>query len=151
MDSFLIKLDGHTDQATRQMLQSLIDKKVKFTRYKNTHFILLLMAMAYAFLVLYLFYSQIIKPYSYTLLDVFSVLFANRFTIFSLFCGFLLFGSVKIIFDKKEKVEKEFHDLRCEIIDKSKDLWKGDSWGQRHKIFAYLKSKYDINLYHESK
>ncbi|CAM3965909.1 DUF2663 family protein [Lederbergia lenta] len=151
MDSFLLMMDEHTDVVTKQMLQSLINKRVKHTRYKTIHFTLLIIAMLYGFIALYVLYSQIIKPYSYTLLDIFSVFLANEFILFFLFCGFLLFGSVKIYFDKKEKAEKEFHELRCEIIDKSKDLWKNDSWGERHKVYKYLKSTYDINLYHESK
>ncbi|MFK4997736.1 DUF2663 family protein [Bacillus sp. N9] len=51
----------------------------------------------------------------------------------------------------KREGRKEFHNLRCEIIDKSKDLWKEERWRSRHTIYAHLKKQYDINLYHESK
>lgn len=105
----------------------------------------------YGLFVLYLLYSQLIQPYTHSILDVFSNFLANSYLLYVLLCGFLLIGSVKISLEKKEKAEKEFHDLRCEIIEKSKDLWKSDGWGQRHKIFSYLKSTYDINLYHVSK
>ena len=51
-----------------------------------------------------------------------------------------------------DKAEKEFHALRCEIVDRSKDLWKREEvWRERHKIFNVLKENYGINLYHENK
>jgi hypothetical protein len=59
---------------------------------------------------------------------------------------------MNIFREKKEKAEKEFHALRCEIIDKSKDLWKKEeSWTSRHLVFEMMKKTFDINLYHENK
>ncbi|MGW9606608.1 DUF2663 family protein, partial [Heyndrickxia sporothermodurans] len=39
----------------------------------------------------------------------------------------------------------------CEIIDRSKDLWKNEAWKSRNVVFEMMKEKYNINLYHESK
>lgn len=151
MESFLINLDGHTDQTTKQMLQHLIEKKLKYNRYKNIHFIVFSTAILYGFFIFYFIYKTGIEPYSYSMLDAFSVLIEKSHFLMLIVIAFVLFGSVKIIFEKKEKSEKEFHALRCEIIEKSKDLWKGESWKERHKIFEQMKKNYDINLYHESK
>ncbi|MBS4176481.1 DUF2663 family protein [Lederbergia citrea] len=151
MEPFLVKLGDHTDQTTKQMLQNLIVKKVKYTRYKRAHFLIMFTAFLFAFIVFYFIYKTAIEPNSYSLLDLFSV-FVREGNFFVLtFIAFFLFGSVKIIFEKKEKAEKEYHALRCEIIEKSKDLWKGENWKQRHKVFEQMKKKYDINLYHQSK
>ena len=63
-----------------------------------------------------------------------------------------LFGLMNLLKAKREKAEKEFHALRCEIIDKSKDLWKKeDEWKNRHLVYETMKKHYDINLYHENK
>jgi len=81
----------------------------------------------------------------------FSGIAASPFQMFLLLCAAALWGMSKIWFDKREKAEKEFHALRCEIIDKSKDLWKGESWKERHKVFEMMQKEFDINLYHENK
>ncbi|SPU03351.1 YpbF [Bacillus subtilis] len=53
---------------------------------------------------------------------------------------------------KEEKSETDFHKLRCEIIQKSTDLWpQPDKWKARESVFHMMKHKYDINLYFESK
>ncbi len=65
---------------------------------------------------------------------------------------FGLYGLMNVYRQKRDKAEKEFHALRCEIIDKSKDLWKKeDAWNNRHLVFEMMKQNYDINLYHENK
>lgn len=63
-----------------------------------------------------------------------------------------LYGFMNLIRGKRDKAEKEFHALRCEIIDKSKDLWKKeDEWKNRHIVFEMMKENFDINLFHENK
>jgi hypothetical protein len=63
-----------------------------------------------------------------------------------------LYGYMVLIKKKLDKAEKEFQLLRCEIINKSKQLWeKEEEWKNRHKVFEMMKKNYDINLYHENK
>lgn len=151
MELFLHHLDDHTDMATKQMLQQLINKKRKFNRYKFTHFLLLSAAALYSLVVFYVVYHLIDQLYLSSVFDLFTFIISKNHLLFVMFIAACLFGSVKIFFERKEKAEKEFHDLRCEIIEKSKDLWKDESWTNRHRVFELLKEKYDINLYHESK
>ncbi|MEW8986220.1 MAG: DUF2663 family protein, partial [Bacillus sp. (in: firmicutes)] len=62
------------------------------------------------------------------------------------------YGLMNLFRNKRDKAEKEFHALRCEIIDKSKDLWrKEEAWSNRHLVFEMMKKNYDINLFHENK
>ena len=62
------------------------------------------------------------------------------------------FGAMNLLKQEKEKKEKEYQELRCEIVDRSKDLWKKEEeWKNRHIVFELMKKKYDINLYHEKK
>lgn len=149
MEPFLIQ-SNYTDPTTKQMLQSLINKKLKYNKYKVAHFLLFSTTMLFGFFTFYLFYKTISKL-SYSVYDAFSAVLNTDYFLYLLFIVFALFGGVKIIYEKKEKLEIEFHNLRCEIIDKSKDLWKEENWKQRHTIFEQMKAKYDINLYHESK
>jgi len=151
MEPFLVELGDHTDQTTKQMLQNLIDKRIKYNRYKNIHFLLLTTAFVFGFFVFYFFYNTTIESSSSNILDMFSLFIKKNHFLTLFFIAFTLFGSVKVIFEKKEKSEKEYHALRCEIIEKSKNLWKGDKWNQRHRVFEQMKKKYDINLYHQSK
>lgn len=150
MEPFLQK-NVHTDMATKQMLQHLIDKKRKFNKLKKRHYGFTLILAAYMILLLYCLSSFHSRAGQALGTDII-FLIANR----SDFLGFAillagLMGALKILFDKKEKAEKEFHELRCEIIDRSKDLWKGEAWQQRHYIYEAMKRHYDINLYHETK
>ncbi|MBS4199532.1 DUF2663 family protein [Bacillus sp. FJAT-49732] len=151
MEQFLVDLGEHTDQTTKQMLQNLIDKRMKYNRYKYIHFLLLTTAFVFGFFVFTFFYKISIQTSSSNMLDMFSLFVRKNHLLTLFFIAFALFGSVKVIFEKKEKSEKEYHALRCEIIEKSKNLWKGDKWIQRHMVFEQMKKKYDINLYHESK
>jgi adenylate kinase len=62
------------------------------------------------------------------------------------------FGAMNLLKQQKEKKEKEYQELRCEIVDRSKDLWKKEEeWKNRHIVFEIMKKQYDINLYHEKK
>lgn len=151
MAHFLLTIDNHTDETTKQMLLNLIEKKLKYTRYKNIHFLITTTAILYGFFAFYVIYKIGVEPYRHSVLDGFSAFVNNSHFLTLIMIAFVFFGSVKIIYDKKEKYEKEYHALRCEIIEKSKDLWKGEGWKERHKVFEKMKKIYDINLYHESK
>ncbi|WP_345840725.1 DUF2663 family protein [Bacillus sp. P14.5] len=103
------------------------------------------------FCFLYYFYNYIIEPYSYSFESAFSAMFSKEghLYVFLLLVG--MFGAVKVLYTKREKAEKEYHALRSEIIDRSKDLWKEDSWKKRNEVYELMKKEWDINLYHVSK
>jgi hypothetical protein len=83
---------------------------------------------------------------------MFSAFLAQTYNLYALIFIFGLYGLMNLLKEKKDKAEKEYHALRCEIIDKSKDLWKQeDAWRNRHLVFEMMKKNYDINLYHENK
>ncbi|MFC0559842.1 DUF2663 family protein [Halalkalibacter alkalisediminis] len=54
-------------------------------------------------------------------------------------------------FGKKEKkAEKEFDELREEIIARSLEFWEADvNWKSREAVYSYMKEEHDINLYHK--
>ncbi|MGG4011906.1 DUF2663 family protein [Bacillus smithii] len=151
MDSVLLMLDDGTDEATKQMLQNLIERKRKLDKLHKKQMFFLSLFFLYTFLFIYLFYKKLLIPYSDSAFQIISSFFDSRMMLLLLLAGAALLGAVKIFRDQKDKAEEEFHALRCEIIDKSKDLWKNDAWENRYKIFEMMERKFGINLYHESK
>lgn len=151
MTKLLYGLDDHTDEATRKMIQHLIKKKKKFDHYQSLHFFLLSFFILYCLTFLLIVYTVIIIPNEYSVIEVISSFLGTSYIMFLFMISVLLFGAIKIYYEKKEKAEAEYHDLRCEIIEKSQDLWKEKYWHDRHLFFDQLKKEYDINLYYESK
>ncbi len=152
MESSIIMLDERTDQATRRMLQKVVERKQRYDHLKSRHLIVMWSTIIISFGYFVYLYYNLFQPFSYSFAVVFSN-FVNQSS--NLYCLILiigLYGLMNVIRGKRDKAEKEFHALRCEIIDKSKDLWKKeDEWKNRHLVFEMMKENYDINLFHENK
>lgn len=51
---------------------------------------------------------------------------------------------------KFEKAEKDFEELKEDVIDRSSDIWNSEVLEvKRIAQYHELKNKYDINLYHK--
>ncbi len=143
-------LSGNIDEVTKQMLRGVVEKKEKWERLKTRVRALQIItffgfAAFFAYAVFYIvFPSETIA----------SVITAFLRKVEHLYILLLLFTSYwGILFYKKkcDKAEQEFHALRCEIIQKSADLWKDEhAWKERYQLFEMMKAKYDINLYYEN-
>ncbi|WP_110927585.1 DUF2663 family protein [Bacillus massiliglaciei] len=152
MESAIILLDEHTDQAAKQMLQSVVAKKKKYEKLKHKHIQILILAMSVFFLFMLYLYFYIVIPFSYSFFVMFSAFVSSFIHFFLLAAVIGLYGYLILIKNKMDKAEKEYHKLRCEIIQKSKQLWeKEEEWKNRHKVFDMMKKQFDINLYTENK
>ncbi|MDZ5471171.1 YpbF family protein (plasmid) [Bacillus sp. 31A1R] len=152
MESSIIMLDDRTDQATKQMLQKIVEKKKKFDLFKFRHLLSMWASIFSSFFYFYYLYKTIMIPYSYSFASMFSVYVNQSKNLYILVFIVGLYGLMNLLREKREKAEKEYHALRCEIIDKSKDLWKREeAWRTRHHVYEMMKKNYDINLFHESK
>jgi exonuclease III len=151
MDSPILLLE-HTDDATKQMLENVRKRKEKFDNYKRWHYLSIYVTLLFAFLFFSSFYITIAKQYSYSFFAMFSAA-VNDLRIMSLLgATVILYGAMNILRQQKDKKEKEYQELRCEIVNRSKDLWKKEEhWKNRHIDFDVMKKNYDINLYHEKK
>ncbi|WP_230136020.1 DUF2663 family protein, partial [Peribacillus frigoritolerans] len=78
MESTIILLDEKTDQATKQMLQNVVDRKKKFEALKKKHLQSLWATMIVAVLFMIYLYFYIVVPYSYSFFSMFSV-FVDHF------------------------------------------------------------------------
>ena len=143
MEPAIILLDDKTDQAAKQMLQNVVVRKKKFEALKKKHLQSLWATMIIAALFLIYLYLFIAVPYSYSFFKMFSV-FVDDFSHF-LFLAITtgIYGYMLIIKKKMDKAEKEFQLLRCEIINKSKQLWeKEDEWKNRDRKSTRLNSSH---------
>lgn len=152
MELSIKMLDNRTDEATKQMLQKVVERKRKFDKLKLRHLIVMWMTIFIAFFYFVYLYYTLFSPYSYSFAAMFSIFVHKSSNLYLLVMVVGLYGLMNMLKTKKDKAEKEFHALRCEIIDKSKDLWKKEEeWKNRHTVFEIMKANYDINLYHENK
>lgn len=146
------KLTNHTDEPTKEMLMQVVKRQDKYLSYKQKHMIT--MICLYSSLLFYLIYlyNGILKPNAYSFGDIFHVMINDSISSFVLLIIFGIYATMDYLYKKREKAEKEFHALRCEIIDKSTDLWKSEEkWQQRGVVFEMMRNTYDVNLYHENK
>ncbi|MCM3586474.1 YpbF family protein [Mesobacillus maritimus] len=152
MEETIIHLDERTDEATKHMLNNVVKRKRKYDNLKQKHLIIMIITVGVATIFTLYLYQTTIRPYSYSFYEVFSAFFSQSINLYLFILTGGLFGLMNLLREKRDKAEKEFHALRCEIIDKSKDLWKKEhEWKSRHLVFEMMKEKYDINLYHENK
>lgn len=152
METSIKMLDDRTDHATKKMLANVVAKKRKFDGLKSRHQLSIMVFLLVATIYFLYIFNSVIEPHAYSMYEVFSVYVASSINLYGLAATAGLFGLMNLLKNKKEKAESEFHALRCEIIDKSKDLWKKeDEWKNRHLVFEMMKDLYDINLYHENK
>jgi hypothetical protein len=152
MEQPIFMLDDKTDPATKQMLENVVKRKRKFDDFKWNHNLSILLTLTITTCFLLYLYKTIISNYSYSFLEMFSVFLQRDFNLWFLVTTIGMYGLMNFLKTKREKAEKEYHALRCEIVDRSKDLWKKEEeWKSRHLVFEMMKEKYDINLYHENK
>lgn len=152
MESPILMLDERTDPATKKMLLKVVERKQKFDKLTKRHLFVMWSTILFTFCYFLFLYYFLVLPYSYSFAVLFSAFVNNRWNLLILMLVVGLFGYMNLLREKRDKAEKEFHALRCEIIDKSKDLWhKDEQWDNRHLVFEMMKKNYDINLFHENK
>ncbi|WP_042355238.1 DUF2663 family protein [Bacillus rubiinfantis] len=147
-----IRLLENTDPATKQMLENLRKRKEKYDSAEKRHYYSIYGTLIIAFIFFSYFYLAIAKDYSYSFLAMFSATLNDIIAVSLFSLSLISYGAMNLLRQQKEKKEKEYQELRCEIVDRSKDLWKREEeWKNRHLIFEVMKQQYDINLYHEKK
>jgi hypothetical protein len=151
MDSPILLLE-YSDQATKQMLENVRKRKKKFDDAKKFHIWSIWVTLLFVSIYFTYLYYTIGKVYSYSFSAMFSAFVNDSMNLPGLVAAVGLYGFMNVLRQKREKKEKEYHELRCEIVDRSKDLWKKEEeWKNRHIVFEMMKKNYDINLYHEKK
>ncbi|MGO4888214.1 DUF2663 family protein [Anaerobacillus sp. MEB173] len=149
MDS-LTKLKGNIlPKVAEVSLKELVKLKEKEEKYEKRK-----IRWSYttiAFVVAALLYSFYVKMYGTGYLSGSPIqFFINDFwmKVFAISIAGSFF-QVHMMDRKYEKAEKEFEELRTEIIERSSELWSDpEQWNNRHIVYEVFKETYDINLYH---
>ena len=136
------------DEVTKEMLLAVIEKKKKWERLEKRTTIL--QVASFVGLAAFLLYVIANVSAVATWSERLAWFFAAPVHIFILLLLCTVYWLAVYYKGKSEKAEDDFHALRCEIIQKSIDLWKDEEqWNGRHRLFEWLKREYDINLYYE--
>ncbi len=152
MDTSNLLLDDKMDKATKKILENVIKRKKKFDKYKKRHTLAIWGTLIPAFLYINYLYFTIAKVYSYSFAAMFSAFVKDSSNLIFLFVTIGMYGWMNLMKEKMDKAEKEFHELRCEIVERSKDLWgTEEEWKNRHVVFDLMNKNFEINLYHQKK
>ncbi|EME76515.1 YpbF family protein [Bacillus sonorensis] len=147
MESALDQLDRFTDEPTKQMLRGLIKRKRKYENYKKQSFrwqaAALICAASFCLFVAWKGYGKN---------SILGELLNDSMYMLWILSAAFAYSTAYFFKKKEEKAEADFHKLRCEIIQKSTDLWpQPEEWKSRETVYKVMKQQYDINLYFESK
>lgn len=152
MESSNFFFDEKTDPVTKQILQNVVKRKKKFDLYKKRHSMAVWSTLSAASLYFVYMYFMIARNGAYSFAAMFSFFVRDSRNLLFLLIVIGIYGYTNVLKGKMDKAEKEFHELRCEIVDRSRDLWKKEEeWNSRYLVFEMMKKTYDINLYHEKK
>ncbi|MBS2969443.1 YpbF family protein [Metabacillus sp. KIGAM252] len=152
MEKAIEQLEPITDEPTKKMLQSLVDKKRKFERLKKKVLSLQLTSFLCMIIFMVYFYKVIVLTSENSLSIVLSRFVDESFHLYFIVAIAGAYATA-LYFKKKEvKAETEYHALRCEVIRKSGELWPQPyHWKKRTSVFQMMKNEFDINLFYESK
>ncbi|AKU32794.1 MULTISPECIES: DUF2663 family protein [Bacillus] len=145
-------ISRYMDQPTQKMIETLIKRKRKYEGFakqcKRWQWTALLS------LAILLFYFVITANSGGSLQPeaMIATLLGHEVFLFWIMAEVFAFYASYYYKKKEEKAEDEYHKLRCEIIQKSTDLWpQSNQWEEREAVFHFMQTQYDINLYYESK
>ena len=72
MESSIIMLDERTDQATRKMLQKVVERKQNYDQLNQWHLIVMWSTILISFFYFIYLYYYLFQPYSYSFSAIFS-------------------------------------------------------------------------------
>ncbi|KMK76475.1 DUF2663 family protein [Alkalihalobacillus pseudalcaliphilus] len=134
----------------KEMLQELIKRRNKLIQMEKatkiwTYFCLGCIA-ALVLLAFYAFSFGAFKS-GFNYHKLFQI---DPMTIFLVLLVAIGIAQVRYFQKKEKKAEKEYEELRAEVIEKTPELWEADgTWVKRHKLFKQIGKQHDINLFYK--
>ncbi|GAE28982.1 DUF2663 family protein [Alkalihalobacillus hemicellulosilyticus] len=142
--------NDYSSPVVKVMLEELIERKEKLKKlekYNRYSGYLTLILLSLLLLVCYIEFTQRLSSSYQSLLT--SVLNNSLFLLVLLLTGLSLIY-VQYFHKKVTKAEKEYEELREELMNRSSELWEDDTqWLARDHVFHYMKAEHDINLYYK--
>ncbi|WP_078576899.1 DUF2663 family protein [Salipaludibacillus agaradhaerens] len=82
--------------------------------------------------------------------SIFQKIITDPFILFLTIVFIITFAWLQQVTVKFEKAEKDYDQLKEDMIDRAADIWSSpEAWKKRSDVFRELKEKHDINLYHK--
>ncbi|HHY71651.1 MAG TPA: DUF2663 family protein [Bacillus bacterium] len=141
----------YLDEVGQVIIKDLLQLKRKFDKKEaELRFYKLAFLVIVAFFIGYLLFF-IVMPYRFHYGMMISLLVNNVYHYLFIAVIVTIHSRLKFVEKKADMAEKDFNTLRCEVIQRSEELWPdGEKRKQRHHFFIEMKEKYNINLYYES-
>ncbi|WP_332630051.1 DUF2663 family protein [Halalkalibacter flavus] len=137
-------------EIVKVMLEELVARKEKLEKFEKAKMYWSIFAMGCAALFL-LFGSASLSRQQMSLnTNILSAMVGHPLILLLMLLLSVGFIQLRLFVKKAKKAEKEFDELREEIIDRSSELWEKDSdWKSREALYSYIKKEHNINLYHK--
>jgi hypothetical protein len=149
------KLRHYLDsEVTIKLLQTLVKKRQEEKRFEKLTLNWALLSFVFVFfLVLYIYFYR---------MDELTSIRLGLTSIYTVFDDLLIMSLIIAVFvsifqmnyfkTKHDKAKLEYENLRHEIIERGEELWpKPEQWNNRHVVYEFLQTEYDVNLYHKQK
>ncbi|WP_157811997.1 DUF2663 family protein [Alteribacter populi] len=130
------------------IVQALIKAKSKEEKAEKAvikagvvHLVILLVAIVYTVVAIFMQYQAS---------SFFTAILNDG--IFIVLVSFLIISFVNVRFKKEslDKAEKDYDELREDVIDRSPEIWEELEFpSSRKKLYEFLLEKHDINLFHK--
>ncbi|HEX7065868.1 MAG TPA: DUF2663 family protein [Bacillales bacterium] len=135
-------------EVTTKLLIELVDRKEEAKRCKTS--VMKVTLFLIVLVIVLLFYIFVVKQgaLSHFSSGMFPSILSDPF-VWLLVIGLIVgFFRLKQVTRKYEEADDDYEALRCELIDRSEELWpKLAYWDIRHHLFEHLETEYEINLY----
>jgi hypothetical protein len=137
-------------EIVKVMLEELVARKNKLEKMEKAKIRWSLFAMLCAAIFL-LFGSKALKSQQLSFdTNILAAIIGHPLVLVLMLLLSIGFIQLRYFVKKAKKAEKEFDDLREELIERSSELWPNDSdWESREALFSFMKDEHDINLYHK--
>lgn len=140
------------DAATRQILQNLVDKKKKISKYSEKRFSAQIFTFITLLFLLMYIYITVIQHSSGNIGYIISSILSDSIHVVIILIITGGYATALYFKRKEDKAESEFHLLRCEVVRRSTDYWPQPKlWEKRYEVLNMMKNEFDINLFHEGK
>ncbi|MET3504494.1 DUF2663 family protein [Halalkalibacter oceani] len=143
------RLEGERE-GIQVLMNELVARKQKWEdveKAKSRWSLFLLGCLA---LLVFAVYRLFIESGAASSTRLISVLTTDPFFIGAAVLCAIGYWQLRFFSKKEDKAEKEYEELRLDIIARSPELWEDDrSWKKREQTYAFMKRVHGVNLYHK--
>ncbi|MGC4376260.1 DUF2663 family protein [Fictibacillus sp. Mic-4] len=144
------KIDPYMTEVSKVVLKNLVRKKEEKDRFERlaqkwsfAMFLVGLGTFLYLFLVIW---PKVLVQH----VNLVYMLMSDKVIMGAIFLYGLSLFQFSFYKKKHKKADEEFELVRNDVIERGDELWsEPEQWKNRHHILAFMKSEYNINIYHK--